>query len=85
MDPEKDIRAKKMRIRSGIQTWAQAVSEEGYDPDEQREAIRETNEAFDRDGIILDCDPRLRTDNGGSIKSSEEKTPTAPPPHEETE
>jgi lambda family phage portal protein len=72
VDPEKDARAILSRIRMGIQTWEQAVGEEGYDPEEQRAAIRRINEAWDRDGIVLDCDPRWRTKTGSAITGNNE-------------
>lgn len=67
VDPLKDAEAKKSEIRIGTKTWPQAVGEEGYDPDEQVEAIQEANRKLDAAGIVLDCDPRQRTSAGGSI------------------
>jgi len=80
VDPEKDTKAALMDVRSGRQTWDQMVSEMGYDPEEQLEEIRRTNEAWDRRGIILDCDPRRRTAVGGAItsESSQSRQPEEP-------
>jgi len=64
----KDAEAMRAKIRMGVQTWEQAVSEEGYDPEEQLAAIKRINEAWDREGIVLDCDPRRRTGSGGPVE-----------------
>lgn len=71
VDPEKDANATRANIRQGVKTWPQAVGEEGYDPDEQIEEIRETNRKLDEAGIILDCDPRKRTGAGDDIGTSQ--------------
>jgi len=58
VDPQKEAAAVQMRIRNGLTTWREAVSEMGYDADDQLEEIQRTNEAWDQAGIVLDCDPR---------------------------
>jgi lambda family phage portal protein len=70
VDPVKDATATKARIRMGIQSWSQAVSEQGYDPDEQLASIKKTNEAWDRAGVVMDCDPRKRTESGAAVSQS---------------
>jgi lambda family phage portal protein len=77
VDPVKDIDAMLSRIRSGVQTWEQAVAEEGYDPQEQMAAIKRINQAWDNNGIVLDCDPRKRTKVGGSITAANQKDGSA--------
>ena len=67
VDPERDANALVKRVRSGLLTWPQAVAEEGYDPEEQLLAIKKSNEAFDKAGVVLDCDPRKRTAVGGPV------------------
>jgi lambda family phage portal protein len=79
VDPKKDQDAKTARVRTGMQTWRQAVSEEGYDPDEQLQEIADTNAAFDRAQVILDSDPRNRTGNGNAVNNSSSQT-QAPEP-----
>ncbi len=70
VDPEKDFKAALGSVRMGIQPWEDAVSEMGYDPEEVIENIKGTNEAWDRAGITLDCDPRKRTANGGAVTAA---------------
>jgi capsid protein len=50
----------------GLKTWAQAVSEQGYDPDRQANQIAEANEMLDALGIILDVDPRRANATGSA-------------------
>ncbi len=73
VDPVKDAEATLARIRTGTQTWEQAVGEEGFDPVEQLAAIKRINEAMDDAGIILDSDPRRRTRNGGPVSSMQKE------------
>lgn len=77
VDPQKDARAILTRIRSGLITLPQAISEEGYDPEEQFEEIQKSNKALDAAGIVLDCDPRKRTSAGGSVTEPGEKNNSA--------
>ena len=70
VDPAKEADAMRANIRNGLITWREAVSEMGYDPDEQISEIRETNEALDKAGIVLDCDPRKTTSSGKSMEVS---------------
>ena len=78
VDPEKDANALVKRVRSGLLTWPQAVAEEGYDPEEQLLAIKKSNEAFDKAGVVLDCDPRKRTAVGGPVSGGGSATPSEP-------
>jgi len=64
VDPEKEVAAVQANIRNGLTTLREAISEMGYDPDEQLAEIARTNEALDRLGIVLDCDPRKVTAKG---------------------
>ncbi len=66
IDPLKDALATKAMIRMGLKTWAQAVSEQGHDPDRQADQIAEANEMLDSRGIILDVDPRRANATGGA-------------------
>jgi len=68
VDPEADAKAYQVHVRNGLMTWREAVSEMGYDPDEQLAEIAETNQAFDKAGIVLDCDPRKVTQTGSGQK-----------------
>ncbi len=87
VDPQKDANAMQTRVRNGTQTWEQAVADEGYDPEEQIEEIKRTNEAMDANGIVLDCDPRKRTSTGqaisaGPAKETQQERPAEQPPAE---
>lgn len=79
VNPKEEIAAIKEEIRNGLTTWPQAVTERGYDATEQAEAIKESNELLDANGIKLDCDPRFAlpagsagatNDNGDGEKGS---------------
>jgi lambda family phage portal protein len=85
VDEEKDIRAMKGKVRSGVQTWPQAVSAEGYDPDEQIEQIKQANKKLDDAEIVLDCDPRQRTDNGGNVNKAQQGGDAANPETQQQE
>lgn len=81
VDPLKDANAMRAAVRMGTQTWEDAVSEMGYDPEEQIEEIKRTNEAWDQAGIVLDCDPRQRTSQGAAVTQPAQEAQT--PPQEE--
>jgi len=66
IDPSQDVPALRAMRRLGLQTWGQQVMEQGEDPDEQRAAIKRENAEFDRDGIVLDGDPRRISLSGGA-------------------
>ncbi|GIU74766.1 MAG: phage portal protein [Bryobacteraceae bacterium] len=68
VDPLKESAAVTAHIRSGLLTWREAVSEMGYDPDEQLAEIAATNQAWDEAGVVLDCDPRRVTQSGTQQK-----------------
>lgn len=67
VDPAKEADAMQANIRNGLMTWREAVSEMGYDPDEQLAEIAATNAAWDASGVVLDCDPRKMT-QGGAVQ-----------------
>jgi lambda family phage portal protein len=64
VDPAKEIPATVYAIRSGLETWQQAVSSMGFDPRRQADEIQQANRFLDERGIILDCDPRRSTNSG---------------------
>ena len=66
IDPSQDVPALRAMRRLGLQTWGQQVMEQGFDPDEQRAAIKQENADFDEDGIVLDGDPRRISLSGGA-------------------
>jgi lambda family phage portal protein len=58
VDPAKEAAAVQSNVRNGLTTLREAISEMGYDPDEQLAEIAATNKVLDQLGIVLDCDPR---------------------------
>jgi len=64
IDPLKDAQADTLMMRNGTMTLRQAIANQGFDPDEQIEEIARTNVLLDKDGIILDSDPRYTAQNG---------------------
>ena len=64
VDPLKDATADLLQVRAGFKTLDQAIAENGYDPDEQLNEIRETNDRLDELGLVLESDPR-RTSRSG--------------------
>lgn len=66
IDPAKEIDAAKQAVRSGFETWDQAVSSFGYDPAKQADEIARANARFDDRGLVLDIDPRRVANTGGA-------------------
>lgn len=64
VNPLQDAQATRALVRSGLQTWPDAVAEQGYDPDEQLDEIQKTFAEFDKRGFVLDCDPRRVSSTG---------------------
>jgi lambda family phage portal protein len=64
IDPLKDAMAQLIDVRSGFETWDDAVASRGYDPEQQIERIRRWNELLDAAQITLDSDPRKMTRAG---------------------
>ena len=58
VDPAKEIPALRDAVRSGFKSWPEAVREQGFDPDQLMDEIKQSNDALDRLGIKLDSDPR---------------------------
>lgn len=71
VDPLKDAMAEKMMMRMGLRTWPQAVAAQGYDPEQQAAEIAEQNRAFDRLGLILDCDARRVASTGAAQEAAQ--------------
>lgn len=67
LDPQKEIAGITSAIRAGLQSWPEAVSELGYNPNEVLVEIAKNNAELDKLGIILDSDPRY-TDAAGKQK-----------------
>jgi lambda family phage portal protein len=70
LDREAEARADLMELRTGKKTWPAMVGEQGLDPEKQLATISEWNKKFDDDGVVLDCDPRERTQTGAAQKTA---------------
>lgn len=64
IEPDKEGLAYQRNIRTGLQTWSDAVRERGYDPDEVLAEMVADNAKFDENKIILDSDARKVTQAG---------------------
>ncbi len=64
VDPQKETAAISDRIRNGLTSWPRAVRESGLDPEELLVELRESAQAFDDNGLVLDCDPRVQSKAG---------------------
>jgi lambda family phage portal protein len=65
IDPAKEITAMVQRIRAGLVSWAEAVREQGYDPDDVLAEIAAYQERADELGVVLDVDARRSGQAGG--------------------
>ena len=60
IDPVKETTALEKQVQAGFKTWAEALRELGYDPDEQIAEIKQYNDALDEAGIKLTSDARTQ-------------------------
>ena len=67
IDPQKEIAPKVEEIRSGLQSWSEAINERGQDPEQLARQIARDNTLFDELGLKLDIDSRL-SDKQGQLK-----------------
>jgi lambda family phage portal protein len=74
IDPEKETRSDILRVRGGHATPDEIVREKGFDPDTFWQEYADNLERLDRLRIVLDSDPRKRTQVGNSteLTASEE-------------
>ena len=80
VDPVKDAAAELKMIRTGTLDLFEAISRNGYDPEERLQKIAAINKVLDKLEIILDCDPRNVTDRGQEQPAaSDERTPSSKP------
>ncbi|RWX72582.1 phage portal protein [Mesorhizobium sp. M2A.F.Ca.ET.039.01.1.1] len=79
-DPEKDARATIAEVRAGLRSMPEAISATGRDPDEVLAETVAWNKKLDKDGVILDTDPRNTSAQG--IAQTEPNPPAGgdPPP-----
>jgi lambda family phage portal protein len=56
IDPKKETDAMIAQIRSGLTSWQQVVRENGFEPDQILEELKEDMDKFKLNGLILDVD-----------------------------
>lgn len=66
VDPMKDAMADLLSIRSGTMTLAEAIAQQGRNPDAVLAEIANMNTKLDEAGIVLDSDPRRVTKTGSA-------------------
>lgn len=59
VDPAKEVAATKDAVRAGLLTLADAIAEQGEDPDDRLEEMARINARLDELGLKLDSDPRV--------------------------
>lgn len=64
IDPQKDLQADILAVRSGRMTLKQFIAAWGNDPDTHLQEIADTNALLDSLGLILDTDPRRMSSAG---------------------
>lgn len=69
ISPDKEVRAAKEAIRSGLQTLPGALRELGYDPEAFLKEYEESNNLIDKLNLTLDSDPRKI--GNGQLQSAE--------------
>lgn len=82
IDPDKDLRADILAVRSGRMTQRQFIAAWGNDPDTHLQQIADSNAELDRLGLVLDTDPR-RMSSAGQAQNITNTDPNAadnPPP-----
>ena len=86
INPVQDIEAKNFKIRSGLSSRMQEVSELGYDSEEIDAENEKDNARADDKGLVYDSDARYMTRQGAGIMgvtpSGNEPAPTPPPADE---
>lgn len=71
IDPSKEIEGINLSIRSGLTTWSEEVTKQGYDPKTQAKQMAEDYATFDTNGLILDIDGRKVMKAGASAPSAD--------------
>jgi len=80
-DPAREIPAIRDAVRSGLITHREAIRQQGFDPDDFIDEVREFNDQLDERGLVFDTDPRrvssaglsqpAQPDTGGSNAEDE--------------
>jgi lambda family phage portal protein len=58
IDPAKEMEANKLAVRSGFKTWQEVIRELGYNPEDVMAEMKADMEAFDKENILVESDPR---------------------------
>jgi lambda family phage portal protein len=70
VDPVKEITAKIMEIRAGLQSMPDALAERGLNWEQQLSEIEAFIKALDQPGIVLDTDPR-KINHSGALQTAQ--------------
>jgi lambda family phage portal protein len=73
IDPVKEVKGMTDEIRAGLASWADTVSELGYDPEELMETLAKEYKQFRDNELMLSCDPRY-----DATRSNDPMTPPDP-------
>jgi len=84
IDPTKEVKAIKDKIRSGQTTISGMLRAEGVDPRRHLEEYRDDMLLLDDLGLTLDSDPRKTTGNGSSVSTSQDTTNETTDPQEDS-
>lgn len=79
LDRLEEAKADLAEMRIGTLTWPQAVGRAGNDPEKQAAEIADWNTRLDKAGIVLDSDPRQRTQQGNIPSGGTANAQTANP------
>ena len=66
VDPEKEVRAQRDAIRSGLKTMSECIAENGGDVEELLVQRQSELAKLDEMNIVVDSDPSATTQSGGS-------------------
>lgn len=62
IDPVKETNAKRIAMRSGLQSWSETVRQDGYNPEEVIAEYKKDYEGFKSAGIVADWTPAFEND-----------------------
>lgn len=71
VDPEKDVRAAVLRLRSGLTSLQREIASGGDYMADVLAEVADANAEVDRLKLVLDCDPRLTTNSGQPRNASD--------------
>jgi lambda family phage portal protein len=78
IDPAKEIKAMSEAVRNGFESWSNIVRQQGGDPAEVMKEITDDYTNFDKNKLMLVCDPRYdATRTNGALPDPNEDTTDA--------